>query len=910
MREDQGNISLHGTWNCTISRDGETQAWSVTLPGTLDQNQMGFPDHLDRPWHPDAAVNCQDTDVITSRLTRKHTFTGVAKFTRSFSFEKRADERVFLEVERARELTVILNGHTIPPFRPQTLATPHVFEVTDALLPENTLTILSDNSYPSWPKDDILDSSMATDETQTNWNGLLGYIRLRRERETFAESIRVLPGKDAFHAEVTLSSLQGWQGTLWLCTGHREVSLFVSMAPGRAEFRLPEIPWDGEDMWEIERDEENRLLEITLSGDGLEEKSVSFGRRVFGDAGDGRISLNGRGIFLRSEANCAVFPDTGYPPMDETAWEKIIRTYQAYGVNCLRFHSHVPPESAFSVADRLGMLMQPELDCWNPKNAFEGEVRQRYYMAELQETVRFLGNHPSFVMLTFGNELHAGEEGHAFMGRMLLSAREIDPTRLYANGSNPHYGALGCDADSDFYTSQSFGERAMRATSAGMQGYLNHEIPGTEHQYSDAMQALRKTYKKPVFTFEIGQYEVLPDFGELEQFAEDDGDSWTTCVTRPDNLAHVRSQVRDKGFQEIWPRQVRASGALAALCYREEVEAALRTPELSGISLLGLQDFPGQGTALVGLMNTHLEPKPFPEAQGSWFHQVYRSVVPLARFQRYTWYADEEVRVRLQLANYGKSDWQGTCVCTLRGGEREEKREIPGCIAPQGRLSDLGSVAFSLKGFPSPQKLTLAVRCGEHALTWPLWVYPRLQPACPASVYETEQLDARAIQVLRDGGKVYLTPMQSKESMPRSIQAQFSTDFWSVGTFPFQEGGMGQLIDEDHPLFRNFPTEEHTNWQWWRMANRRAMILPAHWRSIIGEMDSYLLLRPMAQLFEGRCLNGYLMVSSLSLGEMEAPECRCLQEAIYTYLASLQAQDIRGMQELPLEKVQGIFRNT
>ena len=138
--------------------------------------------------------------------------------------------------------------------------------------------------------------------------------------------------------------------------------------------------------------------------------------------------------------------------MTENEWTDILNTYKAYGINCVRFHSHCPSEAAFAAADRLGMMMQPELSHWNPNDAFESGESFSYYQQELALTIRWLANHPSFVMLTFGNELCTGETGRERMSRMLEQARALDSTRLYANGSNVHYGRIGCDPDSDFYT--------------------------------------------------------------------------------------------------------------------------------------------------------------------------------------------------------------------------------------------------------------------------------------------------------------------------------------------------------------------------------------------------------------------------------------------------------------------------
>lgn len=237
------------------------------------------------------------------------------------------------------------------------------------------------------------------------------------------------------------------------------------------------------------------------------------------------------------------------------------------------------------------------------ETAFESPESLAYYTGELRQALRFLANHPSFVMLTLGNELASGELGHRRMEDLLSMAHAMDATRLFACGSNTHYGWYGYQGGSDFYTSFHLREQDLRATYDNMKGYLNHRYPNAKNDYEAAMTVLRKDCGKPVFSFEVGQFEVLPDFGEIADFRG---------VTRAVNYELIRKKVEQSGAMDTWTKQVEATGELSNLCYREEVEAALRTERYSGISLLGIQDFPGQGTALVGMLNAHLQPKPYP----------------------------------------------------------------------------------------------------------------------------------------------------------------------------------------------------------------------------------------------------------------------------------------------------------
>ena len=985
-------------WQLILPEEKESSSKRmVHLPGTLDEFGVGHADRLDNSCHPDeGTAQSFDSDVIATRFTRKHTYEGPAYFERELTIAPASKCRTFFEIERARCVRVFLDGEEILPYEEQTISTPHVFELTGH---EGThrLRVESDNSYPGLPHDAIVYSSAATDETQTNWNGLLGYIRLREENQIFFSQVRVYPkengtklrveidvdaGAASFEGELVIKSsalVQEYHQRIRITSSTRKavktiVAEDLSVAASAA--RWDEYEGNLHELTAVlykdnaQAAEKGEEKQENVDKKIVDEKTVRFGIRTFGDDGQGHLALNGRRIFLRSEANCAEFPETGYIPMEVDAWKSILQTYKDYGINMVRFHSHCPPEAAFIAADEMGILMQPELSHWDPKHAFELDESYEYYQKELREIIKTLANHPSFVMLTFGNERHCGALGTSRMHEMLASARKQDPTRLYANASNAHYGNEGCDEESDFYASQSFYNDRIRGTLAGnpetpeeaaavdayekahgklakvnIKGYINNQYPNAKTNFDETLRKIREQYKKPVFSFEVGQFEVLPDFDELAHFKG---------ISDPANYRRIQRMVCEKGLEPVWKQYVEATGELSRLCYREEIEAAMRTKELSGISLLGLQDFPGQGTALVGMLDSHLKPKPFDFAKPEYFHKFFREQLPLVGLETYTYEEGETLRANVQLANYGKTDCEGEPQWTLWAympneslsseksdeinlnesvGETNSNKidsnvrkiavksgKMSAVSCPKGTLSEAGILEIQLgdlnnlknpngqnetgndsnwngrnrtSTIPTPLRCELTVQIAEAVNSYPIWIYKKEQPERPARVYETTVLDAQAKQVLDEGGIVYYSPKSEESSFHNSIRAQFSTDFWSVGTFGRQEGAMGQLIQKDHPLFKEFPTESHTNWQWWPMANQRAVVLPESvgigktFDAIITEMDSYAFLRPMAQLFECRVGNGKILYSTLGLQDLQQyPEGRALLRAIYKYLDS------------------------
>ncbi len=911
--------NLAGIWKVQID-DGKE--YEMKLPGSLDESGIGHKDTGSNQWHPDSALGNAEAGFdeeapIATRFTRKVTFEGEARIYKRIKYLPEEGKRVFLKVDRARCLRLLIDGVEVMDYIPSSISTPHVFEVTGLLDGDNEICFLSDNSYPGLPHDDIVYSSAATDETQTNWNGLLGELCIYEEEPVHISNISVYPKGDTLTVQVEMDGDRQYAGQLTLVSDalaeEAVKAIQVRGKKGKTTFILPNLPLKKDvKRWD---EYEGNLYDLTVLFMGYEgagedhavgncaavqmmaaKKTVTFGVRDFGDDGTGRLVLNGRRIFIRSEANCGEFPETGYSPATVDAWMDILSRFKAYGVNLMRFHSHCPAEAAFVAADKLGILMQPELSQWNPKNALETEESVNYYTREMEQIIKMLANHPSFVMLTFGNELQNGEVGIVNMNRMLKIARDLDDTRLYANGSNTHYGERGCDVNSDFAQSQRYFGEDLRGAFAGMEGFINHEYPNASHDYNDSMEILRKDYKKPVFSFEVGQFEVLPDFDELDDFKG---------VTDPVNYKLIKEKVEKLGLLPAWKKYVEATGELSFIGYRAEVEAALRTPELSGISLLGLQDFPGQGTALVGMMNSHLNPKPFEFAKPERFQAFFRQQLPMVYLSKYTWENTEKLSAPVVVANYGKEPLRGKVTATLvQTGQTYTSEGEYYC--PVGELTELGNVEFDLATFDEPTRLELHVAFAGTENTYPIWVYPVAEPKCPGDVYETKILDEKAINILAEEGKVYLSPDATKEALPKSIGTQFTTDFWSVGTFAMQEGSMGQLIDTAHPIFKNFPTEFHTNWQWWPMANTRAVILPQQMDAIITEMDSYAYLRPMAQLFECSVGGGKVLFSSMGLLNLQQyPEARALLHAIYQYLAS---EEFSPVQEMSLEQLKELVK--
>ncbi len=911
-------IDLSGEYEVVL-RDATRHV--ALFPASLDENRIGYPDKAGNQWHPADGLGESDErnsallsgDIIKTRLTRKYTYSGAAVFIKSFKYEAKEGERVFLDIERARKITSCkINGNEAKIKLCGTLSTPYSYEITDYIKADNVIEITSDNTYPGWPAKAILYSSAATDETQTNWNGLLGIIRLRKEQLNYVSWVRVYPYANDNELSSSLKVIvdvdvasEIFEGDIYIeseiisNSAENAAVRHVRLDKGHHEIVFDDVKIkENLNYWD---EYEGNLHELTagIGGEGINssQKTVSFGLRRFSGKG-GHLCNNGHRIFLRSESNCAVFPETGHMPLTIDEWLSIMETYKSYGVNCVRFHSHCPPEAAFVAADRLGMFVQPELSHWDPDKAFESEESRSYYELELKQILYCYANHPSFVMLTLGNELCLKEKRDEFAGyasRLIDMAKSLDLTRLYAEGSNAYYGEHGALNDSDFYTSFGYRGKDLRGTNCNMEGYINNKYPDTRTNYDEAVREIRKVYDKPVFSFEVGQFEVLPDFEELKCY---------NGVTKPDNIQNIYDEISAAGFLKDWKKRVEVTGEMAFLSYREEIEAAMRTRDMSGISLLGLQDFTGQGTALVGMLNPHLSPKPYDFAQPERFRKIFTNILPLAFFDRYTYFEDESFKAEVWLANYGKSD---VCINVSEDAGYElwdgDRLYASGVFSDNtkfecGGLKKGGIIEVPFKNTGDAKRLDLKIFVGEYTNEYSIFVYSRKE-ALPGDATAFVAGDIAEVKALLEKGmNVYFEPdfetykdgrlgeLFSEGREISTIKTCFTTDFWSVGTFAAQEGYMGCMIDTTHPVFKKFPTKFFPEWQWWIITKARAMVIPDEIEPLLEVLDCYARLRKMAFMFERKVGSGKLLVSSLGLlKKQEYPEARALLRSICEYMS-------------------------
>ena len=713
-----------------------------------------------------------------------------------------------------------------------------------------------------------INSHSITDHTQSNWNGIAGDISLRATPSIFIRDIRVYPDVHEKKAKiiVTLSNTLKvpFKGNIEIsaegidsAVGQKVKSVFLPANTDSNELQLV-IDYPMGDKVQLWSEFKPFLYKLSVNLRGAEDKildskSTCFGMREFKTRGT-RFEVNGQQTFLRGTLECCIFPLTGYPPTDIKSWMKVLQTFKDYGLNTVRFHSWCPPEAAFVAGDKLGMYFHIECSSWanSGTSIGDGGVIDDYIYKEGDKILAAYGNHPSFCMLAYGNE-PAGSHQNEYLGRLLTYWKSKDNRRVYTSAAG-----WPVIPENDYNLSP---DPRIQRWGEGLNSIINHAAPQTMFDYHDIISK----YTIPTVGHEIGQWCVYPDFKEISKY---------TGVLKPTNFEIFKESLSENNMGDEADAFLMASGKLQALCYKAEIEAALRTPGYAGFHLLQLHDFPGQGTALVGVLNPFFESKGYITAEE--FRMFCNTTVPLARMPKLIYNNKELFKASVEIAHFGEKPLEkATIICqvTDQKGKIIHKEIFTKDRIEIGNCSSIGIYQMDLADLKKAQKLTFEIILTNTPFKnkWDFWVYPAAQNVTKGNVLVTDKLDNEAELTLRKGGSVLLLNFGSiGKDKGAKVAIGFSTVFWNTAWTKNQPPHtLGILCDTSSAVFKDFPTEFHSNWQWWDpVTHSQPMILDgftAKLRPLIQPIDTWFENRRLALLFETKTAGGKLVVCSIDL---------------------------------------------
>ena len=893
-------IDLSGKWLFQLDPDSTLKPTSkfndvIYLPGTTDTNRKG---------------NAATKKDETTHLTRKYSYVGKAWYQVPVRIPKSwKGQQIVLYMERTKPTTVYVDGK--PAGSSNDISTPQEYILSKQLKPGvHYITVMVDNSENTVPPQIISNSHAYTEDTQTNWNGIIGRIYLEKRAPTHIDNLIITTDSERKEVQVTVNIdgqlkadtkmkfiLIPWGGDYGYVIGEKMVPKTQNpFTHARVIYR--------DDSLKLWSEHHPSLYRIHVTLDGYDEMEKTFGVRSFTTQGT-QFAINGNTTFLRGKHDACVFPLTGHVPMTMEEWRRYFQICKGYGINHVRFHSWCPPEACFLAADIEGIYLQPELPFWGDFNKDDRRLMD-FLMKEGTRIITTYGHHPSFVMMALGNELWGDIPT---MQLFTKAFKKMDPTKLFTFGSNYYLGYQGWKEGMDFFvTCRNGGEEwgkfnthtrgSFSFADAAGGGMINSIYPNSIMNFAEGI----KDCQVPIIGHETAQFQTYPDYNEISKYSG---------VLYPYNMEVFRSRLEKAGMLDQAADFHKASGLWSVELYKQEIEMALRTPGMGGFQLLDLQDYPGQGSAYVGILDAFMEPKGITTPQ-EW-RQWCSPIVPLFLTEKFCWTTDETVKGKIQLANYSESideyRWnQGVMTWQLMDREgmtlKRGKVSIP---ENSHGLTDLGDISIDVSDL-QPQKYTLVLKsyynkesgkCFENY--YYIWVFPSMKNplSVPKDILVAHRYDAETARILSGGGTVLLMP-DSTQMKDLTVGGLFQTDYWNYRMFKticennkksVSPGTLGILTNPEHPIFNSFPTEMHTNWQWFPIikASRPFMLdnTAAAYRPIVQVIDNVERNHKLGLIFEFAVNKGKLLVCMSPLDQLQQyPEARQLYKSILQYMQS------------------------
>ncbi|HEY3331649.1 MAG TPA: hypothetical protein VGK19_16585 [Capsulimonadaceae bacterium] len=850
-------VSLAGTWRFALDPAdiGTSENWphkrlpdSIFLPGSTDEGGYGEPEA-----------------PSLHHLTRRHMYIGAAWYQTDVEVpETWRGKQISISFERCMwETQVWLDGARIG--ARDSLCTPHKYTVSECAEPgRHTLTVRVDNSARPGAS-----CHGYGDDIQGYWNGLIGRLEVQCRDHVSIDQIQAYPDFVNRSVRIVVTINNKTKQTISGQVGVR-VALAGSPMPGdpteAAQFLTADERFIADCVVHFDSDVQpwneftpnlySATVDIVAENPEAsysDAKTTQFGFRDFTSDGT-NFFVNGSRIFLRGTHDAGNFPLTGYPSMDTDEWRRIYRIGKEYGLNHFRFHSWCPPEAAFEAADLEGIYLQPELPYWG--NVRAGWAGTAFLRAELKRILDTYGNHPSFCLFSMGNE-HEGDWD--VLAGFVAEAKRHDPRHLYAAASNQYirrdqeYGPV---TPGDEFATPMFGQMAghKRRPRLRYEERFPHESPATDKDYDDIVNPHAGV---PQISHEVGQWWVYPNYKEIEKY---------TGIYYAHHLEHCRDSLAAKGMAGLDASFSQSTGKFAAILYREEMERIFRSRLLAGFQLLDLHDYPGQGMALVGVLDSFWDSKGI-ITPDEWKQSCDQTVL-LARFAKRTWSNTETLTTSIEVCHYGPVDltdvaiaWQvlmedGTPVAA------GSLSEAP--LIKTGGSTHLGKIAVALNDIFDASKIRVDIHLTSHNIrnVYDLWVYPDCSSdidTAVSNVHIAYEWDDIAQAVVACGGTVLL----AGHELPSTEPIGFPGSFWvTLRT-------LSMHIESSHPAFRDFPTDHHTNWQWWELtANARAFCLTttsSDFSPIIYSISSPFYNVKQGVLFEAKVGKGRLLACSLDI---------------------------------------------
>ncbi len=911
-------IDLSGKWQfqSDVNDVGVAESWflknlgdSIQLPGSMAENLKGNIPDLKTRWtgslydssfyyNPDLEKFRKEGNVkFPFFLTPDRHYIGAAWYKKTVTIPAGwKSKRIILYLERPHfETRVWVDDIEVG--KDSSLCVPHTFNLSKYLVPgKHSITIRIDNRLKEYNVGQ--DSHSVTDQTQGNWNGIVGDIGLIQGENVSIDNLQIYPDLSTRKALVKLEITNSTGKSVKAIIGmqaksfntdkiHKPKAITkpVTIPTGHSEYEVEFDMGEGMLTWDEFNPALYNMETRLISGSKvLDKKETTFGMREISINGKW-FYLNDRKIQLRGTVENCCFPLTGYAPMDVDSWVRVFRICKEYGLNHMRFHSYCPPEAAFKAADIVGFYLQAEGPSWpnHGSSLGDGKPIDKYLMDETKRLTSEYGNHPSFIMLASGNEPRG--RWVAWVTEFVKYWKKTDSRRVYTGASVG--GSWAWQPGNQYHVK------------AGARGLSWDAMPESYSDYKNKID----TVSVPFVSHETGQWCAFPDFTEIKKY---------TGVNKAKNFELFQENLNDNDMGLQGHDFMMASGKLQTLCYKHEIEKTLRTPDYAGFQLLSLNDYSGQGTALVGVLNVFWEEKGY--CNSSDFRKFCGPVVPLIRTSKFVYQSDEHLTADVELSYFGensyeviKPEWilKDEFGAVLLSGKLEEKAVETGSNIP------LGKIDIDLSFIGKAAEVNLEIKLGDASNDWDFYIYPSnvKMPSAGNVIIAYEWNDDIKNKLLN--GKDVLLMAAGRIEYGKDVVQTLAPVFWNTSWFKMRPPHTtGLLINPNHPVFRNFPTGYYADLRWWDIINKTQVMqltdFPKGFTPLIQPIDTWFLNRKLGMLIEAKVGKGRLIISSIDLDENlhKRPVARQLYISILDYMNS---NKFRPQYLVDPEVVSGLF---
>lgn len=958
---------LNGKWNYELDENdcGISEKWferqlkknGFIIPGTTAENNIGEP----------VIIESELSKESVKRLREEKKYTGAVWYQTNIKIEEEIERQEIIELFLERvmwESKVFIDNFYIG--KRDSLSTPHRYDLTDYLNDkmEHRLTICIDNRdiqkigpYPS----------AYTDETQTIWNGIIGRVELQIYRVNPLEHVIIGIEKDKKRAVISfdysenkLEHIRGLERNIKIPKMNKleedkkihqinrlekeaeiqqineleedikagqtiEIEILIykkaqtifSKEIIQSEKIIKEILQENiilENIVQkenIQKNNQNRikvsfqlketilmwdewnpiLYDVEIKVKNKKGKEIGFWKKEIGfcqrSIKDGMLYINEKKTFLRGNIDCCMYPLTGYPPMEEKEWTRILTIIKEYGLNHVRFHSWCPPEAAFEAADKLGIYVQIEgpmwMDYWTEYAVGTYKEHYTYLPLEAKRIIENYSYHPSFCIFSNGNELNGDFN---LLEVIIKELKKINPYLFYTLSTN---WDRTISKEDDIYIAQSVDGIGIRG-----QYFLDNLVETGQLQYEQGI--LKRNI--PVISHEVGQYSVYPNVNEIKKYKG---------VLKPVNLKAIKQDLSKKNLLKYIEKYVKVSGKLAKDLYKAELEAAFRTKKLAGIQLLGLQDFQGQSTATVGLLDVFYEEKGIITSEE--FRTFCNETVILLNIEKYKYKTKENLICEVEIVHYGETVLKNQVLKFLIIDRKKNKIyetsiEIEKIQIGHNLVLQINESIFqSLQGRTQLQVIATIPEL-KIKNSWNLWVYEEKRKE------EIEEIEKQEIKRIGKS-KIYYTNVWNEEIKARLKKGEtillivgpkyirqigkstYFPVFWSPVHF-LNENPCGMYIDNKNPLFSAyFPCDEAASVEWKPILEHSVSInidTLYNFEPITMLIPNFYHNHKYSNMMEMKVGNGKLFLCSCDLEKIKSYSLAAsyLMEAIINYMDSAQ----------------------